>query len=1518
MKKLFFFLLLAILGLNVAVAQKETNNWFFGNKAALNFGSGSPVFSPGSALVSAAGSSSISDENGNLLFYTNGVTVWNKNHQPMPNGTGLQGDVNTTQTVLITYHPGNKDLYYIFTVKSGGSFDGFHTYVVDMKLDGGRGDIDPSKTLPPFGLPVSEKLTAVKHKNGRDLWVIVHAYPSDAFFVYAIDCTGLLPFPQVTFIGDFISTLGNTKGYLKASPDGKKLVAANFEGNFDVFDFDNTSGEITNPQTIPGGSGNSCGPYGVEFSPDSKLLYVSESYTCNSPGTFNIYQYRLDADINTTIASKVNLDAGNTNLAGALQLGPDNKIYIAYEGANYLGVINSPNTYGTGCNLAKQGLLSPPAVNGFGLPNVIGGFKRHTLFEDTTVCNGDPLILDVRVPDATYVWSDGTRADSLLVTAPGPYWVEITTTNSNFATCTIRDSINVAFTPRPVFDLGKDTILCQEKFPLLLAPSVPGAGFLWQDSSTNNSFSVKAGGQYWLQATVKGCSSRDYITITSVSGTPFSLGVDTSICPKDSIILKASQPAVAYLWNTGKTTDTIVARTYGIYWCELTYANGCRFRDSIAITPKSLPVFTLGPDTAVCKGKFPLSLLAPAVANASFLWQDSTTASTFSVPGPGSYWLQATVDACSAKDTIDVIENLLPTFDLGADTIICTNGSYQLKVPTPFTSYLWNDGSTSQTLTITTTGKYYCMVTNNTGCSYTDTINVTFNPLPVFSLGSDTTICLNQFPLLLSPAVAGASYLWQGGSTASTFSITADGKYWLQATLNACSYSDTINVKSTAVVAFSLGADTVVCTNDPFVLTVNPAFTNYLWKDGSTARTSKVTTSGWYWCEASKGNGCSYRDSILVSIKQVPVVNLGPDITICLNQLPLLLSQSIAGATYLWQDGTTTSTFSVTADGKYWLQASINGCSASDTIKVDSKAVISFELGADTVVCTNVPFVLTVNPAFSTYTWNTGSTSRSINVTTSGFYLCEASNGTGCSYRDSINVVIKPVPSFTLGKDTTVCQDKFPLLLSQNITGASYLWQDGSMNNSFSVPGAGSYWVEATLNGCSFRDSITVFSSPLPAFSLGADTVICSANPYVLTVSPAFAKYLWSTGSTTRSITVTTGGTYSCEATNSAGCSFTDIVVVKISLPPVINLGKDTVVCGNAFPFTIGNSVTGASYIWQDGSTYSNYSVTTPGTYWVQVSTAIGCSARDSLVVTAATVNTLSLGADTTTCVATPIILTANIAASNYLWSTGSTASSITVTTSGDYWCEINRGTGCSYSDTIRVTFLPPISFSLGNDTLLCGSATLLLNVNNAGTSYLWQDNSQLPQYLVTKAGTYYVTAANSACKKSDTIIVRYNTLLTPDLGIDKTICPGQEILLDPKISATNYLWQDGSTGRNFTVTSPGTYRLQVKNECGTGEDNITITAGDCKLMIPNAFTPGKLPNNLFHVLNPGILKDFKLQVFNRWGQQVYQTSKPTDGWDGKYNGLEQPTGTYVFTVSYTDTVTGKKNSQKGTVILVR
>ena len=514
-------------------------------------------------------------------------------------------------------------------------------------------------------------------------------------------------------------------------------------------------------------------------------------------------------------------------------------------------------------------------------------------------------------------------------------------------------------------------------------------------------------------------------------------------------------------------------------------------------------------------------------------------------------------------------------------------------------------------------------------------------------------------------------------------------------------------------------------------------------------------------------------------------------------------------------------------------------------------------------------------------------------------------------------VTLTVPPVVNLGKDTGLCSNQFPYLLSQSIPGATYLWQDGSTGNSFSATAAGTYWLQATVNGCSSRDSIIITSIPVTTFSLGADTIVCSATPYVLTVNPSFTTYQWSTGSTLKSITITNSGLYWCQVSNGAGCSARDSIMVTLTVPPVINLGNDTSLCPNAFPVTIGNTIAGATYLWQDGSVNVTYSVTRAGTYTVQV-TANGCSSKDTISIAAIAMNSFSLGNDTTLCSSSPFVLKANIAAANYLWNTGSTAQSITVSTPGSYWCEINRGTGCSSRDTINVLFATPVSFFLGKDTVICDNKTLLLDAGNKGDSYAWQDNSKQSQYLVSKSGTYYVAVTKGNCITSDTIIVTYSAQAIPDLGADKTICPGEEILLDANVSANAYLWQDRSGGRTFKVTSPGTYSVQAITDCGTSTDNIIVSPGTCKLMIPNAFAPGKSANGIFRVLKASNLKEFNLQVFNRWGQQVFQTFKTSEGWDGKYNGIEQPSGTYVFMVSFKDAITGKNNTQKGTVILVR
>lgn len=225
--KNFISILLLFCALNV-LAQGEANNWFFGKNAGINFNSGNPIAISGSNLNTNEGCSSFSDKNGNLLFYSDGTTVWDKTNTPMPNGNGtLKGHPSSTQSAIIVPHPQKNNLYFIFTVGTEWQTDdgtlipssGLNSYVVDMNLNDGLGDISgSSKDLSDgFNTNWSEKVASVKGAECNTFWII--SLVQNTYYSYKVDINGLNPTPVKSVVNYFS---GDRRGYLKISPDGKK------------------------------------------------------------------------------------------------------------------------------------------------------------------------------------------------------------------------------------------------------------------------------------------------------------------------------------------------------------------------------------------------------------------------------------------------------------------------------------------------------------------------------------------------------------------------------------------------------------------------------------------------------------------------------------------------------------------------------------------------------------------------------------------------------------------------------------------------------------------------------------------------------------------------------------------------------------------------------------------------------------------------------------------------------------------------------------------------------------------------------------------------------------------------------------------------------------------------------------------------------------------------------------------------------------------------------------------------
>ncbi|SHI84969.1 Por secretion system C-terminal sorting domain-containing protein [Hymenobacter daecheongensis DSM 21074] len=360
-------------------AQHESRNWFFGNNAALSFAGASPVALAGSSMVTYEAAASVSDPAGNLLFYTNCVNIWNRNHQLMTNGQTIGGHESATQGAVIVRRPGSASQYFVFAVDGCDNqlVGGLKYSVVDMTQQGGLGSVT-SRANQLSTVSLTEKLTAVRHANGRDTWVLVHGWQTDAFLAYLVSPAGVSTTPVITNIGSIHTGGGgsfgnaNAVGYMKASPVGNKLALAQRDSRFELFDFNNATGQLSNfvPLTQDYRS------YGVEFSPDGSRLYGT-----TLDGN-KIYQFNLLAGSAAAIAAsatQVGTTPSFSMYAGALQLGPDGKIYVALHNSSYLGMIASPNTLGTACAYNSTGPSLGGRLSQLGLPNFPNAFGATVL-----------------------------------------------------------------------------------------------------------------------------------------------------------------------------------------------------------------------------------------------------------------------------------------------------------------------------------------------------------------------------------------------------------------------------------------------------------------------------------------------------------------------------------------------------------------------------------------------------------------------------------------------------------------------------------------------------------------------------------------------------------------------------------------------------------------------------------------------------------------------------------------------------------------------------------------------------------------------------------------------------------------------------------------------------------------------------------------------------------------------------------------------------------------------------------
>ena len=839
------------------------------------------------------------------------------------------------------------------------------------------------------------------------------------------------------------------------------------------------------------------------------------------------------------------------------------------------------------------------------------------------------------------------------VTQSGTYWV---TAEVNFGGCELTDSLYVEF-QLPEFDLGPDTVVCPDETVQFSVPAGLGT-YEWFDGSSGTTTSVVATdgvvNDIWLTVTDDlNCSNTDRKQV-STHPLPTIILDKTELCAGDRVI--AEKPGIEkFEWslngtvlNADLTQNFIEPQVSGVYTLTVWGAEGCPVSQDFNITVHDLPTFAIG-DQLGCVAAV-TTINAPLVgAGYTYKWSDHSTGASFDVDVANDYWLEITDQyGCAATDTFNF--DFLPpeVIDLGPDRVECAGVTLEIDQGADYSNFVWEfkeDGTTAfVTLTTPTpeykyvianskaenSGDYRVSAINQYGCAVVDEVNVKFQTTPPPKVTVDRKLCKGE-DITLEASSIYTDYEWlHNGSPLSAFDgnnkivVNQPGTYTVKATYGVCIKETDVAVKEYELPQLTINGPSNICPQSQGIIEITN-FTegdttfNYLvfddglkqYKDWTTAQNT-ISSAGSYKVTAYDNAGCSVSDN--VTIGQFPHTNIGlPDPLSTCENIEVSLSNPISNAqTYSWykieEAGDThlitDANWLTSQAGSYRLHLNdVNGCESEDTVVISTLPIPEVELGPDQEMCAGDSIVLQTASSHTSYQWNGDNALNkpSITVNATGNYRVEVSNSYGCTAEDDIQILVNPVPVFSV-QDTIVCSGQLGILKAP--AGLSnFKWSNGATTSSIEVT-KGVYTLSVeTDKGCIGHSTANVNWHPIPEVSIGADTAICPVNIIPLEATDGFDYYKWHNGDIGRFTYANISDTVNVVTVRDANnCWGFDTRMVHALPAPDYELCPDTAVCnGDTLLLEAGYDF--EYYRWNDDSDLflPTLTVRQPGKYWVTV-----------------------------------------------------------------------------------------------------------------------------------------------------------------------------------------------------------------------------------------------------------------------------------------------------------------------------
>lgn len=1031
----------------------------------------------------------------------------------------------------------------------------------------------------------------------------------------------------------------------------------------------------------------------------------------------------------------------------------------------------------------------------------------------TTLCTGQSsALLSASAGFAAYSWSNGQTTQQVSVSTGGVYQVTVTDSNG----CSGTASATVTANTPPSVSISGALQYCQGASTVLTA-TMGLSSYQWSNGTSGTSITVSSPGAYTVAVTdVNGCSAQATVNVVQNPNPTPQISGSNQFCAGGQTTLTATGGSFgSYLWSTSSTQPSITVSNQGNYSVTVTDANGCSASAARSVTQVPLPAPQISGTLTICQGQS--TTLSAAGGNfTGFAWTGGSTASQITVNTGGAYSLTVTdANGCSASTSATVTVNALPVFSIGGTPAFCAGASTSLSVPAGFTTYVWSDNSSGNTVTINAPGSYSVTVTDANGCSSSQSINVVQNANPAPVISGALQFCTGA-STVLTAGISSVSYQWSNGQTTPAITVSTPGNYGLTVTdANGCSGSTVASVAQIPTPQPVISGALQFCAGSSTTLNGSAGFTAYQWSNNTTGSQIVVNTPGAYSLTVTDANGCTGSTSATVAMNPLPVFNVEGTPAFCAGA-STSLNVAPAFSAYSWSTGATASSVSINSPGTYSVTVTdANGCSASRTQQVVEHANPTPAITGVLQICTGGSTTLNASIANVSYQWSNNQTTPAIQVSAAGNYSLTVTDANGCSGSASATVtqvpqlqpVISGVLFFCSGTSTT---------LDGGTGYAVYRWSNNANTQQLTVTAPGNYGLTVTdANGCSGQASVNVTERPLPAPQITGALQYCQGNSTTLSSSATFQSYQWSTGATGQSIALSTPGTVHLTVTDAFGCSGTTSVNV-IEHPLVFpNITGNLSFC-QGLQTTLNAGAGFVTYQWSNNASTPSITVTSGGNYGVTVTDANGCVTNSNVSVTEFPVTAPQITGAFAFCTGQSVTLDAGAGYAAYQWSNSAGGRTISVSQGGFYSVTATDSNGCVSSSGVQVTQHPLPNVQIGGSASFCVGGFTTLNAGNGFAQYLWSNGSTTPTIQVSQPGVVSVTVTDSnGCVNSDDITITQDTELSPQINGNLQFCPGTQTTLDAGAGYATYQWSNNASTQSITVTQPGTYRVTVTDAFG-------------------------------------------------------------------------------------------------------